>query len=287
MPRPKRDELTERQRAILRMLAEGKTNGEIAETLGISLDGAKYHVREIITKLGVDSREEAAEWWRRAERRAVGFHRVLAALPLKAVIGRAGLVLGAAAAVGLAIGVVAFGRQDNSGDLGKVAYIQNGDLWVKSLPSGTPERLTSDGAVLRPQWSLSGKWLLFERTPPAPQDRFGGWVIRADGSGERKVVSQGGVSWAPHEDQLALVIPGDPLALGASVLLVEQADGSGRRQLLPALPGGGTLDRRMNPQWSSDGRWIVFEEQHQDHSGSGWLQLRRRPRGSGRWQRNG
>jgi len=64
MPRVRNKELTERQQAILRMIADGKTNGEIAESLGISLDGAKYHVSEIITKLGVESREDAAEWWR-------------------------------------------------------------------------------------------------------------------------------------------------------------------------------------------------------------------------------
>lgn len=57
-------ELTERQREVLRLIAEGRTNAEIAERLDISLDGAKYHVREILGKLGVESREEAAAAWR-------------------------------------------------------------------------------------------------------------------------------------------------------------------------------------------------------------------------------
>lgn len=60
-----RDALTPRQREVLDLIARGKTNGEIAEQLGITLDGAKFHVREILAKLGVDSREEAAAWWRR------------------------------------------------------------------------------------------------------------------------------------------------------------------------------------------------------------------------------
>lgn len=56
---------TNRQREVLDLLAKGLTNGQIAEALGISLDGAKWHVSEIIARLGVDTREEAAEYWRK------------------------------------------------------------------------------------------------------------------------------------------------------------------------------------------------------------------------------
>lgn len=63
-----RDSLTPRQREVLDLIARGKTNGEIAEHLGITLDGAKFHVREILAKLGVESREEAAAWWRKENR---------------------------------------------------------------------------------------------------------------------------------------------------------------------------------------------------------------------------
>jgi hypothetical protein len=34
------------------MLAAGRTNGEISEELGVSLAGAKWHVSEIMSKLG-------------------------------------------------------------------------------------------------------------------------------------------------------------------------------------------------------------------------------------------
>src|SRR3970282_2793029 len=51
--------LSERQMAVLGLLAEGRTNREIGEALGMTLDGAKWHVGEIISKLGVASREEA------------------------------------------------------------------------------------------------------------------------------------------------------------------------------------------------------------------------------------
>lgn len=59
-----RAELTERQRDVLGLIAKGKTNPQIADALGMTLDGAKFHVSEILTKLGVSTREEAAAWWR-------------------------------------------------------------------------------------------------------------------------------------------------------------------------------------------------------------------------------
>jgi NarL family two-component system response regulator LiaR len=53
-------ERTPREREVFELLRLGLTNEEIAERLGISLDGAKYHVSQILSKLGVSSREEAA-----------------------------------------------------------------------------------------------------------------------------------------------------------------------------------------------------------------------------------
>ena len=52
-------ELTSREREVLDLLGLELTNEQIAERLGISLDGAKYHVSQILSKLGVSRREEA------------------------------------------------------------------------------------------------------------------------------------------------------------------------------------------------------------------------------------
>ncbi len=52
--------LTEREREILQLLAEGESNKGIAKTLGISNDTVKQHVRHILTKLNLTSRVEAA-----------------------------------------------------------------------------------------------------------------------------------------------------------------------------------------------------------------------------------
>jgi DNA-binding CsgD family transcriptional regulator/tetratricopeptide (TPR) repeat protein len=54
------ESLTRREREVLGLLAQGKTNKEIAATLYISEVTAKVHVRHILEKLGVRSRTEAA-----------------------------------------------------------------------------------------------------------------------------------------------------------------------------------------------------------------------------------
>jgi DNA-binding NarL/FixJ family response regulator len=52
--------LTDREREVLRGVAIGRTNKEIARSLDIALTTVKSHVRSILDKLGVDSRTQAA-----------------------------------------------------------------------------------------------------------------------------------------------------------------------------------------------------------------------------------
>ena len=52
--------LTPRERDVLALLVEGLTNAEIAAQLGVSRSTVKVHVSNILTKLDVSSRGEAA-----------------------------------------------------------------------------------------------------------------------------------------------------------------------------------------------------------------------------------
>ncbi len=61
-------EITDRQREVARLVAAGRTNEQIADDLGISLAGAKYHVSELLGRLGLARREEIAEWYRHERR---------------------------------------------------------------------------------------------------------------------------------------------------------------------------------------------------------------------------
>lgn len=102
------DPLAEPQRDILCRIAAGRTNPEIAQERGITLDGVKWHVREIPSKLGVDSRDAAVGWWRsehRPVRRARRLARRVAAWPLATLGAKATVGLAAASVTAIAITV--------------------------------------------------------------------------------------------------------------------------------------------------------------------------------------
>jgi DNA-binding NarL/FixJ family response regulator len=53
-------DLTDREREILSYIAQGKTNAEIAEDLALSLKTVRNHVSNVLNKLQVASRTQAA-----------------------------------------------------------------------------------------------------------------------------------------------------------------------------------------------------------------------------------
>ena len=54
--------LTQRESEVLRQLAYGLTNKEIAQALHISYETVKEHVQHILRKIGVSDRTQAAVW---------------------------------------------------------------------------------------------------------------------------------------------------------------------------------------------------------------------------------
>ena len=54
--------LTQREGEVLRQLAQGLTNKEIAQRLHISYETIKEHVQNILRKIGVSDRTQAAVW---------------------------------------------------------------------------------------------------------------------------------------------------------------------------------------------------------------------------------
>ena len=54
--------LTEREIEVLRLLVRGWTNAAVAEALSVSERTVRFHVTNICSKLGVDTRNEAIAW---------------------------------------------------------------------------------------------------------------------------------------------------------------------------------------------------------------------------------
>jgi DNA-binding CsgD family transcriptional regulator len=99
------DLLTPREREVMALVADGLTNAQIAERLSISFATAKTHVSDILTRLGVGSREEAVAVWRGGPRvRSTTGRRGWLAIPLLRIgVGAAAVM----SVVGGLAGVVA------------------------------------------------------------------------------------------------------------------------------------------------------------------------------------
>ncbi|MGE3076487.1 MAG: LuxR C-terminal-related transcriptional regulator [Dehalococcoidia bacterium] len=105
--------LTARQEEVIRLVERGLTNGEIAERLGITLDGAKFHVTEILNRFGVHSREDAVREWKQRPSGILGL-----ALAGKGILVGASVV---GAALAIAVAVTAIGSL--SGEDGNSATV--------------------------------------------------------------------------------------------------------------------------------------------------------------------
>jgi len=55
-------QLTPRQREIVRLIAQGRTNRQIAQELVITVGTAANHVAQVLDRLGLDNRAQVAAW---------------------------------------------------------------------------------------------------------------------------------------------------------------------------------------------------------------------------------
>lgn len=54
---------TRREEEVLALLAQGRSNQQIASELFVEISTVKSHISHVLNKLGVDSRVQAALWW--------------------------------------------------------------------------------------------------------------------------------------------------------------------------------------------------------------------------------
>ena len=88
---------------MLEELRRGGTNAEIAARLDVTLDAVKFHISNMLGKLGLDNRRELAAWRPEPRRRLFGLLAVPGAFePLGRVVVWAGVAAAGAAAVAVA-----------------------------------------------------------------------------------------------------------------------------------------------------------------------------------------
>jgi len=132
--------------------------------------------------------------------------------------------------------------------LGKLAYVQGGDIWVKALPDAEAQRLTTDGRNREPRWSPSGEW------PACRKGDDQVWVMQADGSATYPLnegAAIGNFRWAPRAERLAYIT-------GTGALVAVNADGSDQQELV-TQGSGEPYTGVVHMAWSPDGEWLAYE----------------------------
>ena len=212
---PHPDILTPREWQVLDLIDQGLTNDEIARRLGISFDGAKFHVSEILSKLGVSSRHDAAAA-AYGHRRGVA-RRLTAVLPVIS-LSKAGKLIAAgaiaAAAGALAILIALVLLSDDAGE----AFAYYPALYVLDLESGEVTRVADlrGEHVRQYEWTNDGSGFVMAAysrdsyTHLRILDARTGAIRVQDGLGAR------GLSFQQLQDgRLAVVIEGMQAAGGA------------------------------------------------------------------------
>lgn len=289
---PYPDVLTPREFEVLELLRQGLSNPDIAGRLGISRDGAKYHVSEILTKLGLSTREEAAVWSAQARPwwAAAGAPLALLGRRMATAIGVG--VLGAAVA-GLALLAFLLLRggggdgQPSSGEdqpsRHELAYFSSdGSLWLYDADTDERRLLAQDGVCgtfSRIEWSPTGERLACIGSDSGEVFADGRIVVRDTTGAVVGQIEEAGIAdvyWSPAGEVFLYGVDlfVEPPSTGARRYRI--ADDTGRQLadlgawdltgvVWPAQASYGF------PFWSPNGNGIVFRRSANDQVNIFWL----------------
>ncbi len=270
---PYPDILTPREWDVLGLVREGLSNPQIADRLGIGRETVKHHVSEILSKLGVSSREEAA-LWQPEERRpwwtaalvplAVTWRRVSAILSIRASWA-------AAVAAGVVFLVVICG-------LGLMAFLLlRGDGRGFEVVSVNNDGDLGSGNSYGPSISADGRYIAFESladnlVPGDTNDSMDVFVHDRE-TGKTELVSVSVTGTFPNAESGFPAISGDgryvAFGSGATDLVPEEIPSRGQVFVRDRLRGVTELasvsssgavgdDWSDYPAISPDGRFVVF-----------------------------
>ena len=251
---PHPDILTPREWEVLDLLREGQNNPQIGERLGISLAGARYHVSEILGKLGLNSRYAAAAWqptpipwWRAA---SLSF----LAWPFNKLWWGAGVKVAATVVVAATVAAFAvpegFGLLVTDPEVGPVPDFSN----FSYVTANGRFRLTDNPARdAGGAWSPDCSRIAFTSNREGSIASLGDiYTMYADGSNivNLTVSPRGDIqpTWSPDGTRIAFASE----SRGNSDIYVMSSDGTGQTNLTN-MPG-----LNLTPGWSPDGERILF-----------------------------
>ena len=134
--------------------------------------------------------------------------------------------------------------------LGWLAYVFDGDIWVKVLPDGQPQRITDDGVNDSPRWSPSGRWLAFRKRDSTVAALAGDWPglgrgRRRTGRSVRLVADRGSA--------------GLQRGLGHSAFVRVTASEGGSTETIRARASASRRWRPGSFAWSPGGDRLVYD----------------------------
>lgn len=155
------DILTPREWEVLLLLREGLTNRQIGERIGVTRDGVKYHVANILEKLEVGTREEAAAWRPPVPAVATAARATLTGrlsrMSRLGLVGTAGALLCGVAALGSVFAYSALAGSSDNGSSSAHDVSRGGPPTAtpRELPQATPSPVAS--VLARGEGSLLGQ----------------------------------------------------------------------------------------------------------------------------------
>ena len=137
--------------------------------------------------------------------------------------------------------------EDVSGNsLGNLAYVDQGDIWIKALPDGEPLRITEDGVNTEPNWSHSGEWLAFRKLDSQV------WLYSPVENQIREVEPGAPVNdfaWSPTEDRLAYTV-------GSGIVHLRMFDTVSGDSTILLPPSADAFPQQVH--WHPDGLSLAF-----------------------------
>ena len=275
---PYPDILTPREWEVLALLREGLSNEEIAQHLEFTLAGAKYHVSEILGKLGVTTREEAAAWQPTQRPRWLAAAAPAAFLWRRASLGwLPGIAAGVAvtAVVAAGVGLLVWGLLRTGGEGGgrppvpSLAYAAPDDtIWMVSADGANNVQLVGEAVgAHNSAWSPTGRFMAHEGSDGS----F--WVLDVETGRDTVLDDATTDSVMLRIDPFVRLIRWSPVADAMLYQKFAKESAISPRPvsfgMWAATPGGAPIAVAQRPDllrsaWSPDGSRIVYEVRSAD-----------------------